>query len=559
MKTKLLLTILLLPPKRDLASPSSASLRFGYASTFIFCLLFFNIGLLSSQIPQGFNYQAVAINNSGAPIANTALQVKIAILSDLVPGTVVWEELHATVQTNAFGLFTLVIGSGVRQSGVSSFADINWSATPLYLKSQIYYNSAWKDMGSAQLWTVPYAMVADDLSGSLKKLAVTGETSSNEEALFEVKNKNGQTIFAVYNEGVRVYVSDGDVKGVKGGFAIGGFDDTKGTIQDIFIVNPDSIRAYIDDNNTGKGVKGGFAIGGFDDTKALTQNYLKVSPDSIRLYVDNHPNVKGVKGGFAIGGFDDTKGTKQDLLTVSSDSTRIYVDNTPLTKGVKGGFAIGGFDDTKGTVTTFTSLTPENYFIGHNSGTKNKNGLYNSFVGFETGSNNTDGNNNVFLGYQAGNLNSTGSSNVFLGNLAGFSGTAGASNVFIGDSSGYGNTNSYNVFLGKGSGKSNTGQYNAFMGYQAGMKNLGGTSNSFMGYRAGFNNTSGSNNVFLGYLTGYTNQTGVSNVFLGDSAGYGNTNSFNVFLGKGSGKANTGQYNAFMGLPSWYEELRWHK
>ena len=71
-------------------------------------------------------------------------------------------------------------------------------------------------------------MVAGKLTGTVNKLAVTGKTTSMEEALFEVKNKDGQIIFAVYNEGVRVYVSDGDVKGKKGGFAIGGFGSTKG-------------------------------------------------------------------------------------------------------------------------------------------------------------------------------------------------------------------------------------------------------------------------------------------------------------------------------------------
>jgi len=43
-----------------------------------------------------------------------------------------------------------------------------------------------------------------------------------------VKNKDGQRIFAVYNDGVRIYVDDGDAKG---GFAIaliyGEFDTDK--------------------------------------------------------------------------------------------------------------------------------------------------------------------------------------------------------------------------------------------------------------------------------------------------------------------------------------------
>ena len=495
--------------------------------------------LLSSQIPQGFNYQAVAINNSGAPIANTTLQVKIAILSDLVPGTLVWEELHSSVQTNAFGLFTLVIGSGVRQSGVSSFTDINWGATPLYLRSQIYYNSEWKNMGSAQLWTVPYAMIADDLSGSIKKLAVTGVTSSNEEALFEVKNKNGQTVFAVYNEGVRVYVSDGDVKGVKGGFAIGGFDDLKGTTQDYFIVNPDSIRAYINDTPAGKGVKGGFAIGGFDDSKALTQSYLKVSPDSIRLYVDNNPAVKGVKGGFAIGGFDDSKGTKQDLLTVSSDSTRIYVDNTPLTKGVKGGFAIGGFDGSKTNTGSFLNLTKDNYLIGQESGLKISSGLYNSFLGYQSGYNTTSGSKNYFIGYKAGYSNTSGKSNTFIGDSAGFKNTIGNYNSFIGNWTGYSNVNGYkNTFIGYRAGYNNSsGICNVFIGPDAGISNSTAWYNTFVGIGAGYHTTSGGFNSYYGINSGFAMTSGVNNAFYGSNSGYWfDGGSGNTFIGAEAGR-----------------------
>jgi hypothetical protein len=64
-------------------------------------------------------------------------------------------------------------------------------------------------MGATRLYTVPYAMAANDLTGTLNKLKVTGDIDFNmDSASFEVRNKNGQTVFAVYNEGVRVYVDD---------------------------------------------------------------------------------------------------------------------------------------------------------------------------------------------------------------------------------------------------------------------------------------------------------------------------------------------------------------
>ena len=274
-----------------------------------------------SQIPQGFNYQAVAHNSAGAPVMNTTLQVKAGILSDTITPVIVWEELHSAIKTNAYGVFNLVVGKGTRQAGsAQNFSDVDWSKSPLYLKIQIYYQGAWKVMGHSKLWSVPYAMASGDISAPLKKLSVAGETDNLAEALFEVKNKDGQTVFAVYNEGVRIYVSDGDTKGPKGGFAIGGFGTTKAPSQPYFIVRPDSIRMYLYD--TIKGPKGGFAIGGYGTTKTGSQDYLFVSSDSIRAYIDNG-SAKGPKGGFAIGGFGTVKSKPKNYFNVATDTSNI--------------------------------------------------------------------------------------------------------------------------------------------------------------------------------------------------------------------------------------------
>jgi len=294
-----------------------------------------------SQIPQGFNYQAIARDASGNPITNTAMQVRITIQSEQTGGTIFWQELHSSVTTNDFGMLTLVVGQGTKEGGTAAtFADIDWSVTPKYIKTEIDYGG-WKEMGVSQLWAVPYSMAAEELTGSVKKLTVAGETTSMEEPLFEVKNKNGQTVFAVYNEGVRAYVGDGDAKGVKGGFAIGSFDTSKGE-RDLFVVSTDSIRAYIYDDPLNKGVKGGFAIGGFDNSKKLTNDYLLVSPDSVRIYIDKE-TTKGIKkGGFAIGGFDDSKAGKSTFFDVSPDTNDIILsENRILWYPLKNAFLTG--------------------------------------------------------------------------------------------------------------------------------------------------------------------------------------------------------------------------
>jgi hypothetical protein len=354
-------------------------------------------------------------------------------------------------------------------------------------------------MGTSQLMSVPYSMTAGDLAGTVDKLAVKGTTSGLEDALFEVKNKDGQTVFAVYNEGVRVYVSNG-----------------------------------------AKAVKGGFAVGGFGTDKAESTKYLFVGKDSVRIYLDTNPLTKGKKSGFAVGGYDLTKGTVQNYLDVNADSTRIYVDNNPL-KGLKGGFAVGGFDLTKGPSVPFMSLTPINYFLGHKSGITNTTGYFNSFFGYEAGLSNKTGGKNVFFGYQAGHTNSSGENNIFIGNKAGYSNTEGFQNVCIGTESGYSITGigQENIFIGTNSGhNTTTGYYNCFIGNGAGFSNITGSDNVYLGEEAGKNVNAGTQNVIIGSFAGYKGSSFSRSVLIGAQAGQYSSGSSNIYIGENTGRSN---------------------
>jgi len=302
-------------------TPLNLSVMKTKLSFFVLFLALSPVPFALSQTPQGFNYQAVARDASGTSIVNTPLPVRITIQADSLGTVILWQELHQDIVTNNLGLINLVVGKGARQasSTVPLFNDIDWSVSPKFIKTEIDY-SGWKTMGVSKLWSVPYSLVAEDLAGSVKKLTVSGETDDMEEALFEVKNKTGQTVFAVYNEGVRVYVSDGDAKGLKGGFAVGGFGTDKAESTKYMFVGKDSVRIYLDTNPLTKKVKGGFAVGGFDLTKGTVQNYLDVSADSVRIYIDSNPEEKKVKGGFAVGGYDLTKGITGDYFNVSGRS-----------------------------------------------------------------------------------------------------------------------------------------------------------------------------------------------------------------------------------------------
>jgi len=255
----------------------------------LFCLTSF---LAFSQVPQGFNYQAIARGSDFKEIVNATFQVKISILTDTTgfystggsPSAYVWEE-QQTVKTNNIGLFNMVIGNLAAtkiQGSAASFSAINWEGQALFVGVKINYPgpNTWKQLGSANLLSVPYAMVSAkaDTAKAIQKgtnLSVVSGNDLTTDALFEVKRKDGQTVFAVYPDAVNIYVPRGTKGSSKGGFAIGGFD-SKLSPQDYFRVTPDSVRIYI--NNappSGKGAtKGGFAIGGFDDSKGLLPNFF---------------------------------------------------------------------------------------------------------------------------------------------------------------------------------------------------------------------------------------------------------------------------------------------
>jgi len=510
-------------------------------------LLSFAFYLLSSQVPQGFNYQALAGDASGNPIRNTTLQVKLSILSDTIVPKILWEELHSTVKTNAHGVFSLVAGAGVRQpaSTVLTFKAINWSTAQMYLKTQIFYQNAWKSMGNAKLWSVPYAMVASNFSAKVDKLKVNGLATSPDSALFEVKNINGQTVFAVYNEGVRVYVDDGKVKSPKGGFAIGSFGSDKGSSQNYLTVNSDSVRVYVD-KNAGKASKGGFAIGDFGSSKGTSESFMQLTPEN---YFIGHNSGKNITTGL----YNSFLGYRSGFKNSTGWSNTFFGDSAGLNN------TTGSWNVFLGKDAGYASETSvSNVFIGNEAGrlakhTSTSTASYNVLIGTLAGYEN-NGNFNVFVGQEAGYSNKKGKQNVFIGMGAGYYNDTASYNVAIGTNAGYSNMGKAGVFIGNFAGYSNLGaNYNVFIGNNAGTTTSSGDKNVILGSDAGYENTTGRFNTFIGNLSGSSNTTGGWNVYVGNSAGETATGSYNTIMGNVAGLGVTGDYNTIYGFQSGYE------
>lgn len=130
-----------------------------------------------AQAPKGINYQGVARDNEGKPIASKKISVRISILQNSAQGSAEYSETHNPL-TNPFGLFTLVIGQGIVTTG--NFAFVSWAVGNKWLQIEIdpAGGSSYQLAGSQQLMSVPYAFYAE-YAGNNSLTAGTGIAINN--------------------------------------------------------------------------------------------------------------------------------------------------------------------------------------------------------------------------------------------------------------------------------------------------------------------------------------------------------------------------------------------
>ncbi len=381
--------------------------------------------------------------------------------------------------------------------------------------------------------------------------------------ILEVKNKLGQTIFVVYPDSVHIFIDDDNTKGVlKGGFAVSGRSGTKAVTNDFLLVRPDSTRIWTTDPEAGFGVR--------DLSSGTETGYMHINPDN-----------------YFIG-----ENSGENLTTGLYNSTFGYQSGEALTSGSRNVFL--GYQ-----AGLNNSTANENNFIGYQAGNSNTSGIRNNFIGYQAGYSNTTGNRNTFIGTYAGRANVSGSYNTCLGHYSAASATLNSYNSFIGTYSGryanvsdrnnffgyyagaYSNNSADNVYIGYYSGysadsstnsiaigtnsaRNNRGNANIALGYRSMYSNIIGNNNIclgdsaglnnntdnniFIGVESGLNNTSGTNNVMMGYKAGYTNDNGTKNIFIGNNAGYSNSSGTQIIcIGDNAGQSNTASNNIFIG------------
>jgi hypothetical protein len=124
---------------------------------------------------KGINYQAVAVDEegkeivgmdiNGKPLHDKTIGVRFTILKGS-EGPVLYQETH-TATTDAYGLFSLVIGTGTVTEGQHAILmDIPWIDADQFLKVEIATKNDgnYKLVSNQQFMSVPYSFYTDDIA-----------------------------------------------------------------------------------------------------------------------------------------------------------------------------------------------------------------------------------------------------------------------------------------------------------------------------------------------------------------------------------------------------------
>ncbi len=312
------------------------------------------------------------------------------------------------------------------------------------------------------------------------------------ETLFEVKDSSNNKVLDVSTDGLRI-MNQGDT---------------------LMVISTGEIKANL---ITARGLSRSFSVT-TNSSKGSGIDLMRLTSDSTRFWISDTGS-----------GFGVSSQTALKEKSVATNFLKVSKENTEMREGNAGG--------------RYTDFSPDNIFVGLNSGISTTPGIPNEFSGKL----------NVFLGNESGRSNTSGGSNIMIGNQSGLNNTTGHSNMFLGNNSGETNTTGeWNLFIGHGSGKKNTsGGNNLFIGHTAGQSNTTGYANLFIGTDAAAYNTTGQQNVYVGQGVGVYNMTGSYNTFIGRFAGNAAISSENTFLGYSAGSSHdSGAKNTFVGMNS---------
>ena len=317
-----------------------------------------------------FSYQSV-IRNNGEVVSNQDVALLISILNG---SDVCYQEVQK-VKTNAYGNISVNVGEGEPKTG--SFAAIPWETMQIMMQIEVSTDGTenYVNLGQMQIQPVPYTMYAASTTTVIQPKEAT------EDPIFEVRDSEGNLMFAVYETGVKVFVDQGS-KAAKSKFAVAGVTANKGE-KNLLTINADGTTVFVDDDNNenantdaNKAAKSRFAVASLESKGS--GELLTIDGSGSTIYVDNDADGKAAKSKFAVAGHsakgkksgnnytidnnnstlyvdfnNDASKAASQVLSIDGGSATFYIDADDDTKAAKSSFAVAGRSADKSTQTAF--------------------------------------------------------------------------------------------------------------------------------------------------------------------------------------------------------------
>ena len=312
------------------------------ASLALTAVLTFSTTLCSAQ--DSIQYQLVIRNSAGQLVTGKQVNMKFSLMS----GEQTFYQETMPANTNQFGNINVMIGTGKALKG--SMKDVPWSTMDISLKVEADTEGGEKfaELGTVPIAASPYAMYA----------ATAGSNASNgspkgDEALFEVCDRDGQPVFAVYNDGIVVYIDQNSAdKAKRSGLVVTGRKATKeGETADYFSVTTEGTHIYVDEDDSNKAKRSGLIVHGRKATKDgdnTLNSYLTVDASGTHVFVDSAGDDKAKRSGLVVTGRKATKdGEPNKFLTIDANATQFYIDENDSDKAKRSGFVVTGRKATK--------------------------------------------------------------------------------------------------------------------------------------------------------------------------------------------------------------------
>jgi hypothetical protein len=175
--------------------------------------LSFHAAISNAQAPSRFNYQGIARNASGTPLANKPLSLRISVHDGVATGTIVYQETQS-ITTNAYGLYNIAIGGGTVVTG--SLASVAWGTGNKFIQVELdpAGGTAYVDLGASQLLSVPYALhAASSASSTAPTLTLTGNVLSAGGNSVTLPSYTAGTGISISGGAISVNNLSGDVTG----------------------------------------------------------------------------------------------------------------------------------------------------------------------------------------------------------------------------------------------------------------------------------------------------------------------------------------------------------